>query len=122
LAGLVTAAGLTQPQLEASVVEALKKCCLNDPHPTVVVEAVHSKKIYFDGDGIRTGPMDYVLPINLLEAISSNGGFKDFANKRRIRILRDGKQFTTINYNDIISGKHPEKNILLLPGDHVIVN
>jgi hypothetical protein len=27
----------------------------------------------------------------------------------------------TVSYNDLINGKHPEKNILLKPTDHVIV-
>jgi len=50
------------------------------------------------------------------------GGLKDFADKKRIKILRDGKLFKTVNYKDLISGKHPEFNILLMDNDHVIVN
>jgi hypothetical protein len=66
--------------------------------------------------------MDLVIPIKLLEAISTRGGFKDFANKNKIEILRDGKKFMVVKYKDMISGKHPESNLVLLDGDHVIVN
>jgi protein involved in polysaccharide export with SLBB domain len=99
----------------------------------VNVLAVHSKHVYFDGEGIGSpGSMDLVIPIHLLEAISARNGFKDFANKKKITILRDnkplmidhggGKKSKYINYKDTTSGKHPESNPLLLDGDHVIVN
>jgi polysaccharide export outer membrane protein len=120
LIGEITAVGLTPMELQ----EAINKAALSQlrtPRCTVNVTGVHSKRIYFDGDGIATGAMDLVIPIRLLEAISAKGGFKDFADKKHIRILRDGKLFMQVNYNDLISGKHPELNILLQDKDHVIV-
>src|SRR5579862_8218677 len=123
LYGPIQAANLTPPQLEASIDKALESCCLNKAHATVQVQGVHSKKIYFDGDGIGSGSLDLVVPLRLLEAISTKGGFKEFADKRHIRVLRDGKPFgKPINYSDLMKGKHPEMNIVLLPGDHIIVN
>jgi protein involved in polysaccharide export with SLBB domain len=86
------------------------------------VTGVHSKHIYFDGDGVSTGAMDLTIPMHLLEAISARGGFKDFADKKHIKILRNGKLYKTVNYKDLISGKHPDANIMLEDKDHVIVN
>jgi polysaccharide export outer membrane protein len=120
LIGEIQAAGLTPMKLQ----EAINKAALSElrtPRCTVNVIAVHSKRIYFDGEGIATGARDLTIPIHLLEAISAQGGFRDFADKKHIKILRDGKLFMTVNYNDLISGKHPEKNILLQDKDHVIV-
>jgi polysaccharide biosynthesis/export protein len=131
LLGEIQAAGRTPSELE----EAINKAALTQlktPHSTVNVVGVHSKHIYFDGDGIATtGSMDLVIPIHLLEAISARGGFKDFANKNKIRILRGGKPLMISNgnkkpsqyikYSDITSGKHPESNPKLEDGDHVIV-
>jgi polysaccharide export outer membrane protein len=120
LIGEIQAAGMTPLQLQ----EAINKAALTQlrtPRCTVNVLAVHSKRIYFDGEGIATGARDLTIPIHLLEAISAQGGFRDFADKKHIKILRDGKLYMTINYNDLISGKHPEKNILLQDKDHVIV-
>ena len=120
LIGEIQAAGLTPLQLQ----EAINKSALTQlrtPRCTVNVLAVHSKRIYFDGEGIATGARDLTIPIHLLEAISAQGGFRDFADKKHIKILRDGKLYMTINYKDLISGQHPEKNILLQDKDHVIV-
>jgi len=118
----IKAAGLTPLQLQDAIDKAALKM-LTTPRSHVNVVGVHSKHVYFDGDGIaQPGVMDLVVPIHLLEAISARGNFKDFANKNRIEILRDGKKFMTVKYKDMISGKHPETNPLLQDGDHVIVN
>ena len=131
LIGEIKAMGLTPMQLQ----DAVNKAALGwmtTPQSTVNVVGVHSKHLYFDGEGIgKPGPMDLVIPLHLLDAISSAGDFKDFADKKHIRILRGGKNYVFVNgnkksisvsYSDITSGKHPEANPLLLDGDHVIVN
>jgi polysaccharide export outer membrane protein len=121
LIGEINAIGLTPMQLQ----DAIDKAALTQlktPRCTVNVVGVHSKRIYFDGDGISTGAMDLVIPTRLMEAISAKGGFRDFADKKHVKILRDGKIFMTINYKDLTNGKHPEQNILLQDKDHVIVN
>jgi polysaccharide biosynthesis/export protein len=120
LIGEIMAVGLTPMELQ----EAIDKAALSQlrtPRATVNVIGVHSKRVYFDGDGITPGAMDLVIPTRLLEGISAKGGFRDFADKKHIRILRDGKLFVVVNYKDLISGKHPEANILLQDKDHVIV-
>ena len=121
LLGPIRAAGLTPVQLEDAINQAALKY-LNAAHTAVQVEAVKSKMVYFDGEGIGSpGAMPYMLPMHLFEAISARGGFKDFADKKHIQVRRDGKIFETVSYNDLIKGKHPEKDILLKPNDHVIV-
>ena len=121
LIGEINAVGLTPMQLQ----EAIDKAALTQlrtPRCTVNVIGVHSKRVYFDGDGIATGAMDLVIPTRLLEAISAKGGFRDFADKNHIKILRDGKIFMTVKYKELTDGKHPDRNILLQDKDHVIVN
>ena len=121
LLGPIRAAGLTPVQLEDAINQAALKY-LNAAHTAVQVEAVKSKMVYFDGEGIGSpGAMPYMLPMHLFEAISARGGFKDFADKKHIQVRRDGKIIETVSYNDLIKGKHPEKDILLKPNDHVIV-
>lgn len=122
LIGELQAAGLTPLQLQEAVDKAASSL-IRTPRSTVNVTGVHSKHVYFDGEGIASpGGMDLVLPLHLLEGISARGGFKDFADKKHIKILRDGKLFMTVNYKDLVSGKHPEMNVLLRDKDHVVVN
>jgi len=121
LIGEIRATGLTPLQLQETINKAALSQ-LKTPRSTVNVLAVHSKHVYFDGEGIaQPGAMDLVIPTHLLEAISARGGFKDFANKNKIKILRGGKTFMVVKYKDIVSGKHPEMNLLLQDNDHVYV-
>jgi polysaccharide export outer membrane protein len=120
LIGEIKAAGVTPLELQEAINKAASSL-IRTPRSTVNVTAVHSKHVYFDGEGIGAGAMDLTIPMHLLEGISARGGFKDFADTKHIRILRDGKLYMIINYNDLTSGKHPEKNILLLDKDHVVV-
>ena len=70
---------------------------------------------------MRTGQFPLVVPTTVLEALSNAGGFKDFANSKKIIILRNGSERLKFNYNEVIKGKKMEQNILLAPGDHIIV-
>ena len=59
-------------------------------------------------------------PTTVLEALDISGGFRKRANLNRIRILR-GSQLLSFNYKAVRKGKHPEQNILIEKGDHIIV-
>jgi polysaccharide export outer membrane protein len=59
-----------------------------------------------------------------LQAIAAAGGPAQFAKDKAIYILRseNGKQIKIpFNYPDVIKGKHPEQNILLKPGDTIVI-
>jgi polysaccharide biosynthesis/export protein len=121
LIGEIKAVGLTPMELQETINKAALSQ-LKTPRCTVNVVGVHSKRIYFDGEGIADGAIDYAIPMHLLEAISARGGFKDFADKNHIKILRDGKILVTVKYKDLIGGKKPDINVLLQDKDHIIVN
>ena len=56
--------------------------------------------------------------------LTSSGGFTQFAKIKGIYILRteDGKQVKhEFNYKDVVKGKKPELNILVQPGDVIVV-
>jgi polysaccharide biosynthesis/export protein len=59
-----------------------------------------------------------------LQALSRSGGFSQFAKLKNIYVLRteDGKQVKhPFNYKAVVSGKKPELNIPLQPGDVIVV-
>ncbi len=129
LIGEVKAGGLTTGQMEASIINKLKSGdIVIEPNVTVGVNAVHSKKVYIEGDGIaHTGIMDLVVDTRVSEVITWAGGFKDFAKKKSIRIVRAGKpgdKPEIFHYNavDVSKGKKLEQNILVKPGDHIYVD
>ena len=50
----------------------------------------------------------------------SFGSNQDFANSKKIYILRGDKRIP-FNYKDVLHGKNMQQNVLLQPGDHVVV-
>jgi polysaccharide export outer membrane protein len=118
----VAAAGFTPMQLAASITEKLKKY-VADPHVTVVVTAMNSRRIFVTGEVSHTGAMPLLPGMTMLQALSS-AGFTQFANVKGIYLLRmeNGKQVKLpFNYKEVVKGRHPEQNIPLRPGDTVVV-
>jgi polysaccharide biosynthesis/export protein len=118
----VQAAGLTPIQLKDSIKEKLKKY-IADPRVTVVVTAMNSQRIFVTGEVTHTGPIALMPNMTMLQALAS-AGFTQFANLKGIYLLRteNGQQVKLpFNYKEVVKGRHPEQNIMLKPGDTVVV-
>ena len=62
--------------------------------------------------------------MRVLEAIATMGGFNTWARKNQIKIIRQNGNDTVeyvFNYGAYSSGKAPDSNLLLQPGDTVVV-
>jgi polysaccharide export outer membrane protein len=119
----VQAAGLTPTQLADQVSEKLKKY-LEQPRVTVVVTQVNSRRYFVLGEVTKAGAYPLVPNMTVLQALSSAGGFTQFANAKNIYVLRveNGKQNKfPFNYRDVVKGRNSEQNILLKPGDTIVV-
>ena len=119
----VQAAGLTPTQLAAEITASLKKFVTN-PQVTVIVSQINSQRVYILGEAARPGAYPLLPGMNVLQALSSAGGFTMFANMKKIYVLRQegGKQEKfPFNYKDVIDGKRPEQNIVLKAGDQIVV-
>jgi len=124
LIGDVQAADRSPEQLGAEITQKLRDGkILLEPNVSVQIAAVHSKKFYIEGEVNRPGAFDLVVPTTVMQGLVNAGGFRDFANEKKIVILRDGgKTVLHFNYKDVSRGKHLEQNVWLLPGDHIIVH
>jgi polysaccharide export outer membrane protein len=120
LFGDVQAAGLTPAQLAKALTEIFGQI-INNPDVNVFVQNVLSKKYFIDGEVNRPGSFSLVTPTTILEALSHAQGFREFANTRKIKILR-GSKILKFNYKEVTNGKHLEQNILVENGDHIIVH
>ncbi|HLY40573.1 MAG TPA: polysaccharide biosynthesis/export family protein [Terracidiphilus sp.] len=124
LVGEIQASGRTPLQLEQAIAEKLK-AFMTDPQVTVIVEQVNSKKYNILGEIGRPGSYSLTLSTTIMDAIAAAGGFRDFAKRSNVYILRtnaDGTQ-TRINFNykEFIKGKHLEQNVKIEPQDTIIV-
>ncbi len=119
----VQASGLTPKQLGLLVTESLKKY-LTDPQVTVIVTAINSRRIYILGEVTRPGAYPLLPDMSILQALSSAGGFTQFANTKRIYVLRNenGKQTKYyFNYKQVVAGVRNQQNIALQSGDTIVV-
>ena len=119
----VQAAGLTTTDLAAAITEKLKKFVAN-PQVTVIVTAVNSQKIYILGEVNRAGVVALLPSMTVLQALSSAGGFSQYANQKGIYVLRseNGQQVKyPFNYKAVVKGVNIQQNIVLKPGDTIVV-
>jgi polysaccharide biosynthesis/export protein len=119
----VQASGLTAMQLSASLRESLAKY-LTNPQVTVTVTEINSRRVYITGEVTRAGSLPLLPNMTVLQALSSAGGFTQFAKLKNIYVLRneDGKQVKhPFNYKEVVKGKLAEQNILLQSGDVIVV-
>ncbi len=118
----VVAAGLTPSQLADSITVKLKKY-IADPRVTVVVTAMNSQKIYVLGEVLHPGTTLLQPNMTVLQALASSG-FTQFANTKGIYILRNesGKQQKIpVHYRSLIKGEAMDQNLVLKPGDTIVV-
>jgi polysaccharide export outer membrane protein len=119
----VAAAGLTPTQLRDSLTEASKQF-FEDPSITVVVKQMNSRRVFITGEVAKPGPYPLMGPTTVLQLLSVAGGLRDYANGKKILILRTEKGHSVsypFNYKDVVSGKNLQQNIELKPGDTVVV-
>jgi polysaccharide export outer membrane protein len=119
LVGDVQAGGLTPERLGEQLKQALS-AYINAPDVSVSLQTVNSKKFFITGEVNRPGEYSLATPTKVFDALSNAGGFHDFANKKKILIIR-GAERIKFNYQDILKGKSLEQNILLENGDTIVV-
>jgi polysaccharide export outer membrane protein len=119
----VEAAGLTPDQLHDRLNRAYVKF-FSDPRITVGVKAINSRKVFIAGGVQKPGAYDLLASMTVLQLISVAGGLDQFAVGRNIAIIRDeggSQRVFKFNYQEVKSGENLEQNIVLKPGDTVVV-
>ena len=124
LLGDVQAAGLTPLALKAALTDGYKEY-ITAPGVSVVVKEIHSRKIYVTGEVAHPGTYDLEPRGKLMQALALAGGLTPYA-KGRVVLLRDGhdgrqEKRMEVALKSIVNGKKPEDNVLLQPGDTLVV-
>jgi polysaccharide export outer membrane protein len=119
----VQAEGLTPEELKEVLTEALAEY-VTAPDVTVIVQQTNSHTVTVVGGVARSGQIPLVRQMRVLEAIAAMGGFNVWAKKDQVKIIRrkgDADVEYVFSFGAYTSGKAPESNILLQPGDTVVV-
>lgn len=124
LIGDVQAAGLTPERLAATLKEAYAGGDkVRNPEITIEVIQVNSKHYSITGGVNHPGMFPLVTPLTVFDALTLAGGFRDFANKGDIKIIRADGTILHFNWTKFTKGdkKAREANIKLEPGDTIVV-
>ena len=119
----VQAEGLTPAELKEVISEQLSEY-ITAPDVTVIVTQPKSRAVTVVGAVVRSGTLSLNKETRVIEAVAAMGGFNTWAKKNNIRVLRpteDGVVSYRFNYGAYVAGKAPDSNILLRPGDTVVV-
>ena len=119
----VQAAGYTARQLKEVLTKRLKDF-IDNPNVSVTVMEANSYKVYVSGEVRSPGVYSLRSETTLLQIIPMAGGFTEWANQKKLLIIRkeNGKEKRLIvNYKKVVRGNDPSLNILLKPGDTIIV-
>jgi polysaccharide biosynthesis/export protein len=120
LIGDVQAAGLTPDRLTAALREAYAEKVRN-PEITIEVIQVNSRHYSITGEVNRPGMFPLVVPMTVFEALNLSGGFREYAKKTDIKILRADGKVLKFNWKAYSEGKARDTNVKLEPGDTIIV-
>lgn len=119
----VQAAGLTPSQLSQTITERLKKY-LTAPQVTVIVTQINSQRVYVIGEVTRPGAYPLLPGMTILQAISSAGGLTQFANSKKIFLMRNENHIQTkypFSYKEVLDGRKAEENLAVKAGDTIVV-
>lgn len=123
LIGELQAQGLTPLQLQAQVAKAAARM-LTEPNVAVVVRTINSRRVFVTGHVTAPGAHMLKGPLTVLQAIALAGGLTEYADAKNILVLRVSAGRTErfqFNYKDAVRGKNLDQNIMLRPGDTVVV-
>lgn len=119
----VQAGGLTPEQFRERVSAGAAKY-VESPSVTVIVKQINSRKVSVMGEVVKPGIYPLLAPTTVLQLLALAGGPTAFADVKDISVVRtiDGKTSRLLfNYKEVARGRRMEQNVLLLPGDTVIV-
>ena len=125
----IQAAELTPLQLKEVIINKLKGF-IDNPTVSVTVMEANSFKVYVSGEvkapvaggAGGAGAIRLRSETSLVQLMSMVGGFTEWANQKKILIIRKEKGMEkriTANYKKIIDGKEPD--VIIKRGDLVIV-
>ncbi|HEY9464767.1 MAG TPA: polysaccharide biosynthesis/export family protein [Vicinamibacterales bacterium] len=124
LLGEMKAAGIKPDVLREQIRVASGKF-LTEPNVTIVVKQVNSRKVFITGNVMMPDSYPLTGPRTVMQLIALAGGLTEYADSQNISIIRQdaGGQTRSLkfNYKDVSKGKKLEQNVVLQPGDTVVV-
>jgi polysaccharide biosynthesis/export protein len=123
LIGDINVTRMTVADLRSAVTKKLSEF-IPDATVTVIVKEIHSLTAFVIGKVIKPGVYNIQLNTDVMQILSMAGGLNPYADGNKIRIMRRTGEKTIqmqFDYTEIVKGKKISQNIILKPGDVVVV-
>ncbi len=123
LLGDVEAAGRTPQQLGEELAKSLAKF-LETPRVTVGIAQANSTRFFVLGQVFKSGDFPLSGRTTVVQGLALAGGFREFAKTDNIVIIRqerNGQTIIPVNYKKLEDGKDTSQNVVLRPGDTIVV-
>ena len=119
----VKVTGMTTGELQDMLTDKLKDF-LKEPQVSVMVRRIRSRRVYLLGAVARPGTYELNNPKTVLQLLAEAGGTGPYAKLKSIYVIRHQKGAEVrlpFHYKKVISGKKAAHDIVLQPGDMVVV-
>jgi polysaccharide export outer membrane protein len=120
LLGDIQAVGKTPAAVAENLTKGLERY-IQAPRVTVGVGQATSARFYVVGQVGRSGEFLLSGRTTVLQGLALAGGFRDFAKTDGIVVVRQDQTVLSINYKRIADGKDASQNVMLGPGDTIVV-
>ena len=120
LLGDVQAAGRTPGQLAEGLAKGFQQF-IEAPRVTIGVTQANSSRFFVVGQVTRSGEFPLSGRTSVLQGLALAGGFREFAKTESIVVVRRDQSVVSVNYKRIAEGKDVSQNVLLGPGDTIVV-
>jgi polysaccharide export outer membrane protein len=115
--GHVKAAGKTPGELQDAIHDLYVPHYYT--HLTVTVKTTGDRVYYVRGEVAHPDRQVYVGQITVTKAITSAGDFNDYANRKKVWLIRSNGQRFRLDCVRILDGKDPDPPVY--PGDQIVV-
>jgi polysaccharide export outer membrane protein len=123
LVGDILVAGRTPDQLSKQLEENIGRF-VELARVSVSIEEPNSAQFFVLGKVAQQGVFPYTRPIRIAQALALAGGLQEFAKLNQIFVIRDvdGRLiYFPFNYDDFMNKRQLGGNMVLQPGDTIVV-
>jgi len=126
LVGRIEVVGLTTVDVEKRIVDGLKRY-IPEAVVSVVVTGTEGNSVYVLGKVLKPGLIPLTSPdTTVLQVLSQVGGLDKFANADSIMVMRKSPenpraQMMRVRYSDLLKGQALDSNVVMRPGDTILV-
>ena len=118
LIGVVETRGKTVSVLEQELEKRLSEFII-DPDITINITTMGTTRVFVLGEVKRAGMFELTKNHRVLDALGAAGGFTEKAAKKRVYLIRNGREDTVqqINMNKFLTKGDVSQNVVLQEGD-----